>query len=340
MIDLRSDTVTRPTDGMRAAMHTAVVGDDVLDGDPTALKLEATVAALLGKEAALYFPTGTMANQTAIWLLAEPGTEVLCDARAHVYDWEGAGAAALRGVQLRPITAADNTIRADDVHRGLRPASRYAPRATVLCIENTHNGAGGAVTPLPELRALANAGRDAGLAVHMDGARLWNAHVATGTPLHEFAAVADTVMLSFSKGLGAPVGAILVGSKRRIDAAWEVRKRFGGGMRQIGMLAAAAEFGLTHHLARMRDDHSNAQTFGTLIDGAGGARVVAPDTNIVMCDLPPGVRASDLVAAAKLAGVALSAWSPTRLRAVFHLDVSADEVQIAGRTVAALLRAD
>lgn len=337
MIDLRSDTVTRPTQAMRTAMANAPVDDDVLGHDPTVLELETEVARLLGKEAALYFPSGTMANQTAIWLHAEPGTEALCDARAHVYDWEGAGAAVLRGVQLRTIAPAGETIRAADVVRGLRTPSRYAPRATLLCLENTHNGAGGAVTPVAELQALGDAGRNAGLKVHLDGARLWNAHIATGTPLHAFASAADTVMVSFSKGLGAPVGAALAGSRAAIDAAWEVRKRFGGGMRQAGIIAAGALHGVRHHLARLQEDHTNAATFAQLVDGAGGARPVTPDTNIVMIDLRAGQRADDVVAAARAGGVALSGWSDTRVRAVFHLDVSVGDAATAGRIVAQAL---
>ena len=340
MIDLRSDTVTRPTAAMRVAMANADVGDDVLEGDPTVRALETEVAARLGKEAALYFPSGTMANQTAIWMLAEPGTEALCDARAHIYDWEGAGAAVYRGVQLRIVTpAATETIRADDVVRGLRAPSRYAPRATLLCIENTHNGAGGVVTSLMDLRALSDAGRAAGLTVHMDGARLWNAHAATGTSLADFAACADTVMVSFSKGLGAPVGAALAGSKSVIDAAWEVRKRFGGGMRQAGIIAAGALHGLQHHLGRLHQDHANAATFANLVRDAGGARPVTPDTNIVMIDLRSGQRSADVLAAALAGGVALSGWSASRVRAVFHLDVSSDAAEQAGHVVASALAA-
>jgi len=337
MIDLRSDTVTRPTAAMREAMANADVGDDVLDGDPTVRALEAVTAQLLGKEAALFFPTGTMANQAAIWLHAEPGTEALCDARAHMYDWEGAGAAVLRGVQLRPVTPVGLTIRADDLRRGLREPSRFAPRATLLCLENTHNGAGGAVTRIAELQAVADVGREAGLRVHLDGARLWNAHIATGTPLRDFAATADTVMVSFSKGLGAPVGAALAGDASVMHAAWEVRKRLGGGMRQSGIIAAGALHGVQQHLSRLADDHRNASAFATLVDGHGGARVVAPDTNIVMIDLAPGQHADLVVTRAKSAGVAISAWSGTRLRAVFHLDVSREASLAAGAAIAAAL---
>ncbi len=339
MIDLRSDTVTRPTAAMRAVMAEADVGDDMLDGDPTALALEGEVARLLGKEAALFFPSGTMANQTALWMLAEPGTEALCDARAHVYDWEGAGAAVFRGVQLRPVTPLGLTIRASDVERGMRAPSRYAPRATLLCLENTNNGAGGVVTPLAELQALSGVARAAGLAVHLDGARLWNAHIATGVALADFAMTADTVMVSFSKGLGAPIGAALAGSKALIDEAWHVRKRFGGGMRQSGIIASAALYGMRHHLARLHVDHENAATFAQRVAGAGGARPVLPDTNIVMIDLRDGQRAEAVVASARAGGVALSAWSASRIRAVFHLDVSAADAADAARIVAAALAA-
>jgi threonine aldolase len=337
MIDLRSDTVTRPTAAMRAAMAAAEVGDDVLDGDPTVRALETEVAALLGKEAALYCPSGTMANQIAIWLLAEPGTEAFCDVRSHINDWEFAGAAVLRGVQLRTLTPRGETIRADDVERGFRPASRHAPRATLLCIENTHNGAGGLITPLPDLQALAGTARDAGLHIHLDGTRLWNAHAATGTPLRDFARTADTVMVSFSKGLGAPVGAALVGSAERIAAAWEVRKRLGGGMRQAGIIAAGALYGVRHHLSRLFVDHENAAIFAQLVNGAGAARVVAPQTNIVMIDVRSGQSVDAVVDAAAAAGVAISDWSPTRIRAVFHLDVSAAAADSAGRIVASAL---
>lgn len=325
---------------MRMAMANAEVGDDVLEGDPTVRQLEAEVARLLGKEAALYFPSGTMANQTAIWMHAEPGTEVLCDARAHIYDWEGAGASVFRGAQLRTVTpASGETIRAADLLRGMRAPSRYAPRATLLCMENTHNGAGGAVTPLAELQALGDAARAVGLKVHMDGARLWNAHAATGTSLADFAATSDTVMVSFSKGLGAPVGAALVGPAALMANAWEVRKRFGGGMRQAGIIAAGALHGLQHNLGRLHLDHANAATFAGLVQGAGGARPVSPDTNIVMIDLREGQRSADVVAAAAAGGVALSGWSATRVRAVFHLDVSAEDAAAAGHIVAAALAA-
>jgi threonine aldolase len=338
-IDLRSDTVTRPTDAMRRAMAEAEVGDDVLDGDPTVRRLEARVAELLGKEAGLFFPSGTMANQTAVWVHTIPGTEVLLDANAHIIHWEMAGAAALAGVQIRPVPPGEDrsVAAAADLERTLRPASPHAPVSTLVCVENTHNGAGGKVSTFAELeaiRAVADANR---LPVHMDGARLWNAHVATGTPLDAFGRTAHTVMLSFSKGLGCPVGAILVGDAPVIRRAHMIRKRLGGGMRQSGILAAAALYALDAHLARLADDHVNARALAALVDGAGGAHVVAPDTNIVMVDLPEGVTSSAVVAAAAEEGVRITPWSATRIRAVTHLDVGAEAVERAGRVVRAVL---
>ena len=334
-IDLRSDTVTRPTSAMRRAMAEAEVGDDVLDGDPTVRRLQERVASMLGKEAGLFFPSGTMANQTAVWVHTSPGTEVLLDANAHIIHWEMAGAAALSGVQVRPVPAGDGRLvcSAADIEGTLRPASPHAPIATLICVENTHNGAGGKVSDLGELQAIRALADANGLPVHMDGARLWNASAATGTPLADFARCAATVMLSFSKGLGCPVGAMLVGDAATIRRAHMIRKRLGGGMRQSGILAAAALHALDAHLERLRDDHTNARTFADLVAGAAGARVVPPDTNIVMVDLPAGVTSTAVVAAAKDDGVLLSPWNASRVRAVTHLDVDTGAVAQAGRVV-------
>lgn len=318
-IDLRSDTVTRPTAAMRQAMANAEVGDDVLDGDPTARRLQAVVAEMLGKDDALYFPTGTMANQAALWLHCAPGTEIFVDADAHIVHWEMAGAAALVGVQVRTVRPTGLTMQAADLAAAIRSPSDSAPEASLVCVENTHNGAGGTVTTLPQLRAIRDVATAQGLPVHMDGARLWNASAATGTSLADFAACADTVMVSFSKGLGAPVGAALVGSRDVIARANRVRKRFGGGMRQSGILAAAALHGIEHHLGRLRDDHDAAKRFAAVVDGVGGAKVVPPDTNIVMIDLPTPT-AGDIVARAKARGLLLSHWDFARVRAVMHLD--------------------
>jgi threonine aldolase len=337
-IDLRSDTVTRPTGAMRRAMMEAEVGDDVLDGDPTVRQLEERVAAMLGKERALFFPSGTMANQTAIWVLAERGTEVYADAGAHVVHYEMAGAAALGGVQLRTVPPSGDVMIAEDLEPMLRPPSRHAPRASLLCLENTHNGAGGRVTPLAALRALQDVAVARGMPVHLDGARLWNAANALGVALDALASCADTVMVSFSKGLGAPVGAALAGTARVIEAAHGVRKRFGGGMRQSGILAAGALYAIDHHLSRLGEDHEHARLFASALEGMHGIRVVAPDTNIVMLDLPSGVDAGSIVEAAARNDVLLTPWSRTRIRAVTHLDADASAVLKAAEAVAAAMR--
>jgi threonine aldolase len=322
---------------MRQAMAQAEVGDDERDGDPTTMRLEARVAELLGKEAALFFPSGVMANQAGVWVHASPATELLLDSNAHIIDWEVAGAAALTGAQVRPIRASGLVMNADDLRRGIRPPSRYYPKPSLVCVENTHNGAGGKITSAADLQAIRQVAREHELPVHMDGARLWNASVASGTPLHEFAAAVDTVMVAFSKGLGAPVGAALAGSREAMERGWTARKLFGGAMRQSGILAAAALYGLEHNLDRLAEDHENARTLARLIDGAGGAKVVPPDTNILMIDLPDGLTVAPIEAAAAAEGVRIADWTPTRIRLVTHLDVSAADAQRAGEVLARIL---
>lgn len=332
-IDLRSDTVTKPTPAMRAAMAAAEVGDDERDGDPTMRRLEERVAALLGKDAALFFPSGTMANQAALWIHAPRATEIIVDVDAHIVHSEIAGAAALSGAQLLPVRPTNIVMSAADIAAALRPVSRYNPAASLIAIENTHNGAGGKVIPMEELLAIRAVADERGLPIHLDGARLWNASVATGLSLSELASVADTVMVAFSKGLGAPIGAAVAGSYDAIERLWTARKLFGGAMRQTGILAAAALFALDHHLERLAEDHDNARTIAAIVDGAGGATVVPPDTNIVMIDLPTGRSAASVVEAAKARGVLVSEWAPTRVRMVTHLDVSAADARTAAEVV-------
>jgi threonine aldolase len=332
-IDLRSDTVTKPTAAMRAAIAAAEVGDDERDGDPTMRRLEDRVAALLGKEAALFFPSGVMANQAAVWVHCPRGTEILVDVDAHMVHSEIAGVAALSGVQVLPVHPSGLVMNADDLRAALRPVSRYYPAASLVCVENTHNGAGGVVSPLDELDAIRAVALEQRLPVHMDGARLWNASVASGVTLAAIAARADTVMVAFSKGLGAPIGAALAGSREQMERAWTARKLFGGAMRQSGILAAAALHALDHHVERLADDHANAQEMARIIDGAGGASVVPPDTNILMIDLPPGCESGPVVQAAMNEGVLVAEWSATRIRMVTHLDVSAADAIRAGEVV-------
>ena len=337
VIDLRSDTVTKPTPAMRRAMADAEVGDDVLDGDPTVRRLEERAAAMLGKPRALFFPTGTMANQAALWLLGEPGTEVYAHDDSHIVNWEIAGTAALVGMQVRLVRGAP-VMTADALRAMLRPASPHAPRATVVCAENTHNGAGGMVTPLAELQRIRDVAAAAGMPVHLDGARLWNAHVATGTSLAEFAGCAETVMCSFSKGLGAPVGAILTGSERAMAKAWEVRKRLGGGMRQSGVLAAAALHGLDAHLPRLHEDHRRARELAAGVAAIGDVRVVPPDTNIVMLDLPARLDGPGVAARARELGLLVTPWNATRVRCVLHLDIDDAACAAAIATLQEVLR--
>ncbi len=306
-------------------MADAEVGDDVLDGDPTTRRLEAVVAERLGKERALFFPSGTMANQAAIWVHTRPGTEIFVDADSHIVLWEMAGTAALAGVQLRMMVPASKSLKADDLAAAFRHPSSESAETTLVCLENTHNGAGGVVTSLADQRALQQVAVAHGLPVHLDGARLWNAATATGASLSDLAACADTVMVSFSKGLGAPVGAALAGPADVIARAARARKRFGGGMRQSGILAAAALYGIEHHLSRLGEDHEAARYLAQTLQGVAGGTVVPPDSNIVMIDFPTP-KVTDLLSLARAEGVLVSDWSATRVRLVTHLDAPAGVV--------------
>lgn len=322
VVDLRSDTVTRPSPGMRRAIAEAEVGDDVLGDDPTAVRLQTRLAELLGKEAALFFPSGTQANQVGILLNAQPGSEAVCEANAHVFHYEFAGAAAWSGVQLRQVATADGLLTAEAARGYIRPDSRHLARTSLLCAENTHNMAGGKVMPLEVLRGLRELANEYELPLHLDGARLWNASVATGVELSEFAAQADTVMVSFSKGLGAPIGSALAGTADTMARAWTLRKRLGGGMRQVGILAAAALYALDNNLAKLADDHRRARRFAEYVDGLDGFSVVPPDTNILMIDVErDDLTPEGIVDFLESRGVWLMATGPRRLRAVTHLDV-------------------
>lgn len=322
IVDLRSDTVTRPTRGMRAAMAEAEVDDDVLGKDPTADRLERRVAELLGKEAALFFPSGTQANQTAILLHTSPGSEAVCEAESHVFHYELADVAWLAGVQLHPVRSDRGSLVASDVAAAVRPGDRHHPVTTLICVENTHNMHGGAAVPLDVLKHIRAAAAERRLPVHLDGARLWNAAVATGDRLSELAACADTVMVSLSKGLGCPIGSLLAGPADHISEAWSLRKRLGGGMRQVGVLAAAGLWALDHHLDRLVEDHERAARLAAACAGLPGVRTVAPDTNIVMLDLDRDDLDADAVSERlKERGVRILPAGPRRLRAVTHLDV-------------------
>jgi threonine aldolase len=284
-VDLRSDTVTRPTPAMREAMASAEVGDDVLDHDPTTQALEAKTAALLGKEAALFFPSGIQANQTALAVHGVPGTEVVMEAGAHIFNYEEGAGAALSGLQLRPVPTPDGILTADLVRESIRPPSPYSHSTSLIAVENTHNSAGGKILPLETMRAIGAVAQDSGLPIHLDGARLWHACAEVGVEPAEYAASADTVMVCLSKGLGAPVGSLLAGSAELMAKAWKVRRRLGGGMRQSGILAAAGIHALDHHRSRLLDDHERARRLAEGARELPGIEVVSPETNILMLDL-------------------------------------------------------
>jgi len=348
-IDLRSDTVTRPTPAMIQAMARAEVGDDVLGDDPTVIRLQDAVAAHLGKAAACYVPSGTMANQTAIRAQTEPGDEVLCHEGSHIIHYETGSPAALSGVMIRPLSGDRGQFDPEDVEHAARPSSVHAPNSRLLLIENTQNRGGGSVWPLDRVARVSAAGRRHGLRVHMDGARLWNASVASGTSMAAYAAHADTVSCCFSKGLGAPVGSCVAGDVETIRRVHRFRKMFGGAMRQSGVLAAACLHALEHHVDRLAEDHANAQRFAKGLANIPGVTLdrqqdttrggVGVETNIVFFDLAPdmAVTAAELCARLKADhGVLMLPPGPRRIRAVTHLDVTRAQVDAA---VAAVERA-
>lgn len=334
-IDLRSDTVTRPTPAMRRAMAEADVGDDVFGEDPTAARLEERVASMLGFEASLFMPSGVMANEVAIRLWTRPGDEVLCDAHAHVVDYELSGMAALSGVTPRTVVTARGHVTAKEVEAARRPKSYYRSEVTLLVLENTHNLAGGTVASVAEMQASIAMARELGLKTHVDGARLWNASVALGCDLKELVRGADSAMVTLSKGLCAPVGSILCADRAAIERARRIRKQLGGGMRQIGHLAAAGLVAVETMVTRLSEDHEKASHLAEIAAGAGGASVVQPQTNILFVHFDRPV-AQALADRLQNEGIRVSVMGEKSLRFVTHLDVNLEEVAVAGK---ALVRA-
>ncbi|MGH8823962.1 MAG: threonine aldolase family protein [Jiangellaceae bacterium] len=338
-IDLRSDTVTRPTRAMLAAMAGAETGDDVYGEDPTVQALEERVAGLLGHEAGLFTVTGSMANLLGVRTHVGPGQELLCEAQAHVVRAELGGHAVWHGVTTRTWSHPRGHVDLGAVARMLAPdAGPYLVSTAAVAVENTHNFAGGTVQALRDLRDLRSSVDGTGVRLHLDGARLWNAHVAAGVPLDTYGSLFDTVSVCLSKGLGAPVGSVLVGPADAIGQARQWRKRMGGGWRQAGVLAAAGLYALDHHVDRLADDHENARLLAELLADAG---VVAPadvETNIVLLDLSAlPVDTGDLVRRARDEGVLTSAVAPGVVRLITHLDVTADDCRKAGETLSRLL---
>jgi threonine aldolase len=344
VIDLRSDTVTRPTQAMWEAMRHAPLGDDVLGDEPTVARLEAEVAGRLGKAAALFVPSGTMANQLAIRCHCEPGDEIVAHRESHIIHYETGAPAAISGCMIRPLEGPGGLFDAAAVHSARRHRDIHSPRPRLLVIENTHNRGGGTLWPLQTLREVAQAAREDGLAVHIDGARLWNACVASGHAPAEFAAHADSVSVCFSKGLGCPVGSALAGSEDLIARARRFRKMLGGGMRQSGMLAAAALHALTHHIDRLEQDHAHARRLASLAATVPGIQLPCPaeaiPTNMVFLHVDARrIGAPELQARLERTGVLTLALDPTRLRLVTHLDIGPADIDRAAAALRAAMQA-
>jgi threonine aldolase len=331
-IDLRSDTVTKPTPAMRQAMVEAEVGDDVFGEDPTVNALQEKVANLLGKEAALFVPSGTMANQLSIKSHTQPGDEVIIEATSHPYNFEGGAGAALSGIQFYCIKGVRGIMDASQIEEAIRPADHHFPVTKLICLENTHNRGGGSIYPIEKIAEIHRLAKSKGLLIHLDGARLWNASVATGIKPHEYAQWADSVSVCLSKGLGAPIGSLVAGSKIFIDRVHRFRKMFGGGMRQVGIIAAAGIYALDHHIERLKEDHQNAKRLALGLKELKGVAINPKhvETNIIIFNIADtGMTAPQVTEAMKRKGVLIHAIGKTQIRLVTHLDVSSKDIEIA-----------
>lgn len=340
MIDLRSDTVTKPTPAMREAMAAAPVGDDVYGEDPTVNRLQAMAAALLGKEAALFVPSGIMANQLAIRVQTRPGDEVIVDSRAHIVKYEHGAAAALAGVQLHWIAGRRGILQPEQVEAAIRPQDPYTLQTRLICLENTHNSGGGSVYPLATIQGIRRIAQARGIPMHLDGARLFNAVTASGVAAAAYAQAFETVSFCLSKGLGAPVGSLIVSDRATVDRLRPLRRMYGGGMRQAGILAAAGIHALEHHLDRLKDDHAHARALAEALQRISTVTIdpQTVETNIVIFDVAdPSRGPGEILAALKAAGVLINNLGGTTYRAVTHLDVSGKDIEEAGRIFARIL---
>lgn len=335
-IDLRSDTVTKPSEAMRKAMASAEVGDDVFGEDPTINRLQETVANMLGKESALYVPSGVMSNQLALKTHTSPGDEVIVEKDSHIFNYETGAPSLLSGVQLNPVPGIRGIMKAEDVEAAIRPGVYYMMPTRLVCLENTHNRGGGSLHPMKVIEEIGSVVTKHGLKYHLDGARLWNASVATGIKVSEYAKHFDSVSVCLSKGLGAPVGSVLTGTKEYIARAKRFRKIFGGGMRQAGILAAAGLYALEHNFQRLAEDHEKAKVFTKIIGDSPMYEVDLNhvETNIVIFGIKHKISVDNFIAQAKSMGVLISAGSAGKLRAVTHLDVSMENVKKAAETLA------
>lgn len=341
VIDLRSDTVTRPTPAMRAFMAAAEVGDDVFNEDPTVNLLQHKVAAYFGKDAALFVPSGTMSNQICVKGHTQPGDELICESTCHIYTWEAGGPAALSGVTCRTIEGDCGILDVAQLHDKIRPANDHYTRTRLVCLENTHNRRGGRIYPIEKIAAVSAWARAHGLAMHLDGARIWNAIVATGIGGGEWARHFDTISVCFSKGLGAPIGSCLMGSEEFIARAKRIRKLFGGSMRQVGVAAAGALYAFDNHIERLDEDHRNAQVIAEALRDIPGIRLDPFDvqTNLVWFEVDPEFgTAKDVQTLLSQHGLLVSSTAPQWCRACTHLDVSAAQAERAADVIRRALR--
>jgi threonine aldolase len=341
LLDFRSDTVTKPTPGMRAAMAAAEVADDVYGEDPTINALQERIADLLGKEAAVYIPSGTMSNQIGVRVHCSPGDEFICEAGCHIYNYEQGAYAQLSGVCARTVEGTYGVMRPEQLVNLIRPENEHLVRTRLVCLENTHNRGGGRVQPYETVKAICRWAHDQGLATHLDGARLFNAVVASGISARDWAQHFDTVSVCFSKGLGAPVGSALCGPRDLIAKARRHRKLFGGAMRQGGVIAAGALYALEHHIDRLAEDHANAKRLAGAIREIDGLELRPPevDTNLVIFHVEPYLASgAEFSARLKQHGVLINAFGPTMLRAVTHLDVSQADIDRAAEVLQLVAR--
>ncbi len=340
IIDLRSDTVTKPSPEMRKAMYEAEVGDDVYKEDPTVNELEEYVADLLGKEAALFVPSGLMGNQICLNVLTQPGEEIICERTAHIFQYESGTSAAISGLQLNLVEGENGVFTREQIEPLIRPESAYyMPRTRVIEIENTHNVAGGTIHPLSNIKSIQELADEYGLFMHLDGARLWNASVATGISLDEYASYFDSVSVCFSKGLGAPIGSAIASTEGFIKEAFRVRKAWGGGMRQVGIIAAGALYAVKHNFERLSEDHENAKNLAEHISGLENVEVNLDNvhTNIVMFK-PLKKTVEEIIAECKEKGLLLGPGGVGIVRAVTHLDVDKEDIKKAKDILADVIR--
>ena len=331
-IDLRSDTVTKPTPPMRKAMAEAEVGDDVFGEDPTVNALQEKVARILGKERAIFVPSGTMANQLAIKSHTQPGDEVIIETTSHPNNFEGGAAAALSGIQFYCLKGARGILDVSQIEEVIRPEDHHFPVTRLICLENTHNRGGGTIYPIEKMAAIHRLAKSKNLQIHLDGARLWNASIAKGIDPKEYAQWADSVSVCLSKGLGAPIGSLVAGSRTFIDRVHRFRKMFGGGMRQVGIIAAAGIYALDHHIERLKEDHQNAKRLALGLQKLKGLSIdpTHVETNIVLLDVENSRITAPLIAEAmKKDRILIHAFGKTQIRLVTHLDVSGEDIEVA-----------